>query len=164
MKVEIVKLAQYSGRKTTFYSAIVDDEADTFFDVFLEENSEKFFDEIEDILLRIELMANETGARRAMFKENEGSLGDLVCALYDSPHSRLRLYCIRLGSTVVILCGGGHKPKTIRALQEDKKLTKENKLMRIISKQIATLTKEKEIFWSNNGMELLGNLTFDTDE
>ena len=99
-----------------------------------------------------------------MFKENEGRLGDLVCALYDCPHSNLRLYCVRLGSTIVILGGGGHKPKTIRALQEDTKLTQENNIVRTISKQIGFLTKERELFWSKNEMELEGTLTFDTDE
>ena len=164
MKVEIIKLSQFSGKKATFYSAIIDDDSQTLFDKFLNDNETLFFDEIEDILLRIELIANDTGARRNMFKENEGKLGDLVCALYDMPHSNLRLYCIRLGSTIIVLGGGGHKPKTTRALQENKTLITQNDFMRIISNHIARLTKEKEIFWSGNEMEFLGNLTFDTDE
>ena len=164
MKIEIIKLPQYSGLRTTFYSVFIDDNELTLFDQFLEENFEQFPNEIDDILLRIDLMAFRTGARKNMFKENEGSLGDLVCALYDMPNSNLRLYCIRLGSSIIVLGGGGHKSKTIRALQEDPKLTSENKVMRIISDIISIQTKEKEIYWSGNEMELLGNLTFETDE
>ena len=164
MKIELVKLSQYSGIKATFYSIFIDDAETTLFDQFLEENEDNFLDEIEDILYRISLIANRTGARKNMFKENEGSLGDLVCALYDMPNSNLRLYCIRLGSSIIVLGGGGHKPKSIRALQEDTKLTSENKLMRIISDIISTETKERSIYWSANEMELLGNLTFETDE
>jgi hypothetical protein len=164
MRIELVKLTQYSGTKATFYSAFIDDSETTLFDQFLGENEDDFVDEIDDILFRINLIANRTGARKNMFKENEGSLGDLVCALYDMPNSNLRLYCIRLGSSIIVLGGGGHKSKSIRALQEEPKLTSENKLMRIISDIISIQTKEKGIFWSANEMELLGNLTFETDE
>ncbi len=72
MKIEIVKLSQYSGKKTTFYSAIIDDNNITLFDQFLEENHQNFFNDVEDILFRMELMAHQTGARPNMFKENEG--------------------------------------------------------------------------------------------
>jgi hypothetical protein len=34
----------------------------------------------------------------------------------------------------------------------------------MISDIISIQTKEKEIYWSGNEMELLGNLTFETDE
>ncbi|MBK6979124.1 MAG: hypothetical protein IPH28_20170 [Cytophagaceae bacterium] len=62
-------------------------------------------------------------------------MGDGVCALYDDPDRNLRLYCIRYGKQIVVLGGGGHKPKTIRALQEDEKLKQENYLIRNISKK-----------------------------
>ncbi len=53
--------------------------------------------------------------RRTLFADNTIRAIKMV--------SNLRLYCIRLGSAVVILGGGGHKPKTIRTLQDDTKLT-----------------------------------------
>ena len=68
-----------------------------------------------------------------------------------------------MGSAVIILGGGGHKPKTIRALQEDAKLTQENYLLRFISKELSLKMKEGEVFWIND-YELGGNLTFETDE
>lgn len=163
MKFEIVELDDFSGPKATIYSVRIDDEEDTIFEKFLEENKDKFEVEVLDILERLDLICFEHGARRRHFKENEGGLGDLICALYDSPAANLRLYCIRLGSAVIILGGGGHKPKTIRALQEDIKLTQENYLLREISKQLRLRMKDGEIFWLNDA-ELGGNLIIDTDE
>ncbi len=38
MKFEIVKLSNFSGPKATFYSVIIDDDAETLFDKFINEN------------------------------------------------------------------------------------------------------------------------------
>lgn len=163
MKFEIVELSNLSGPKASIYSVIVDDESQTLFDNFLEENKTRFRDEIINIVARIDNMAQRNGARRSYFKENEGKLGDLVCALYDTPLSNLRLYCIRFGTTVIILGGGGYKSKAIRALQENDKLSRENYLLRTISNLIYQKMRDGEIFWQNE-MELGGNLIIDTDE
>ena len=56
---------------------------------------------------------------------DEGIPGDGVCALFDLPNSNLRLYCIRYGNSIIILGGGGQKPKTISAFQENEKLAKQ---------------------------------------
>lgn len=163
MKFEIVELDNLSGLEATIYSVIIDDDSETLFDKFLNENKTTFKEELVTIIAILDEIAQRNGARRSYFKENEGKLGDLVCALYDTPLSNLRLYCIRFGTTVIILGGGGYKPKNIRALQEDDKLTKENYLLRQISALIYQKMKEGEIFWENE-MELGGNLIIDTDE
>ncbi len=163
MKFEIVELDNLSGPEATIYSVIIDDDSETLFDKFLNENKTTFKEELVTIIAILDEIAQRNGARRSYFKENEGKLGDLVCALYDTPLSNLRLYCIRFGTTVIILGGGGYKPKNIRALQEDDKLTKENYLLRQISALIYQKMKEGEIFWENE-MELGGNLIIDTDE
>ncbi len=85
----------------------------------------------------------------------------MVCALYDNPNSNLRLYCIRFASSLVILGGGGYKPKTIRALQEDRKLMAENKLMVKLSDEIAKRIKVKDIVFINNSMDFDGDLEFE---
>lgn len=59
---------------------------------------------------------------------------------------------------------GGPKPKTIKALQEDEKLTEENYLMREVSQKIMDAMKERDIRWSADGMELIGDLNFTQDE
>jgi hypothetical protein len=163
MKFEIVELEDLSGSQASIYSIRLNDDSETLFEKFILENKDTFEDEVFDIIERLDLIGNQYGARRRFFKENEGTLGDLVCALYDSPSANLRLYCIRMGSAVIILGGGGHKPKTIRALQEDAKLTQENYLLRFISKELSLKMKEGDVFWIND-YELGGNLTFETDE
>ena len=55
-----------------------------------------------------------------------------------------RLYCIRYGTSIIILGGGGYKPDTIKALQENEKLTKENYLLRQIAKEINQRIEEKK--------------------
>lgn len=163
MKYQIVKLKQLSGKKATFYTVVLEGEKKSLFDRFLDENEHGFSHELTDIVDRLEVMANHVGAIKTFFKENEGRLGDLVCALYDSPKANLRLYCIRLGNAVIILGGGGHKPKTIRALQEDDKLSQENSLMRLVSKLLYKKMKDGDLFWISD-LELGGDLTLETDE
>lgn len=163
MKFEIVELEDLSGKYATIYSVIVNNDSETLFDIFLNENEAIFYDEINSIYDTLDQIAHYHGARRQYFKENEGKLGDLVCAIFDTPDTNLRLYCIRFGTTVIVLGGGGYKSKEIRALQEDPKLTSENYLIREISELIYQKMKEKEIFWETD-FELGGNLIIDTNE
>ena len=164
MNFEIVKLDNLSGRKANVYSVMIDSESKSLFGKFITKYKADYRDEIIDIVDRIDLIANYTGAENRHFKENEGRLGDLVCALYDMPNSNLRLYCIRLGKTILILGGGGFKSKLIRALQQDPILTEENYLMREISEKLYDRIKENEIYWSDDEMEILGNLIFEDNE
>jgi len=69
---------------------------------------------------------------------------------------------MQLGHVVIILGGGG--PKTTRTLQEDPKLKHENYLMRMVSDALTLRIKEKDVAWSVDGTELLGNLLFDDEE
>ena len=120
MKFEIVELDEFSGRKASIYSIWIDNIEKTLFDQFVEENENSYMNERGSITDRLELIGNLTGAREQFFKLNEGTLGDGICALYDSPDKKLRLYCIRNGSTCIILGGGGMK--NFRALQDNEKL------------------------------------------
>ena len=159
MKFEIVELDEFSGRKASIYSIWINDEEKTLFDKFVEENEFQFESEIGSITDRLELIGNVAGAREQFFKLNEGTIGDGVVALYDSPDRKLRLYCIRYGSNCIILGGGGLK--NVRALQDDEKLKSENYLLRIISKKITESVKNGDIYWSNNGNKLEGNMIFE---
>ena len=163
MKFEIVELSELSGSKATIYSIFVDDDNKTLFENFMIENLREFPDEINSKVETLNQISTKFGAIRHFFKENEGKLGNLVCALYDSPNSNLRLYCIRFGTTVILLGGGGHKPKSIRALQESEKLKTETYLLREVSDLIFRKMKEKKIYWIND-YELGGDLILDTDE
>lgn len=154
---KLIKIPQFCGRKATFYT-VVSEDGDNLFNNFLAENSVKYTKEVKEIISTIRTMANDTGARSHFFKEKEGTPGDGVCALYDLEVKNLRLYCIRYGTDIVVLGGGGYKPKTIKALQEDPKLTKENLLMRKISVDITNKIRDKDL--SLGIKEFNGDLNF----
>jgi hypothetical protein len=162
MKFEIIELLDFSGHHAGVYSIIVDENDLSLFDIFIQENIDKYSEEVGDILATIETIGYETGAREKFFKPNEGSLGDGICALYDNPDRKLRLYCIKYGSSTIILGGGGMK--NVRALQDDPKLKDENYLLRKISKMITDAIKEGDIRWSADGKQLIGNVIIQDHE
>lgn len=159
MKFEIVELEEFSRKKASVYSVWVNDENTTLFDRFVEENQMQHPQEIQSIVDRIEIIGHSTGAREQFFKLNEGTLGDGICALYDSPDKKLRLYCIRYGASCILLGGGGLK--NVRALQDDEKLKQENYLLRYISKQITEAFKSGDLRWTSDGMRLEGTYIFE---
>ncbi len=164
MKYKLVKMDQISGDKASIYAVYLEDEQINLFDRFLEENEILFESEIADITDRLYTIGHYTGAKEQLFKLKEGKPGDGVCALYDSPNSRLRLYCIRYGTSIVILGGGGYKPKSMHALQEDDKLKDENYFLRQVSSNITQRMKDHEIYYSIDYMNFDGDLEFNDEE
>lgn len=164
MNYEIVELVDFSGIRATIYTVINKGHNITLFDQFLLENHVDYRTEVASIINRLIAIGQTTGARETFFKHHEGKLGDGVCALYDTPKSKLRLYCIRCGNSVVIIGGGGPKSSSIRAWQEDKKLTTEVNHMIKVSKDILDRLRSGDLKWSKDGHELLGNLNFTDDE
>ena len=164
MKFKIVKLNQFSGNKAGVYSVVLNNDEETLLNKFVRENEISFKSETKDIIKRLYSIGHCTGARSQFFKEWEGKPGDGVCALYDKPYSNLRLYCICYGTQLIIIGSGGHKPKTIRALQEDKKLTKENTLIKQISQQITQRIKDKEIRFTPDYLDFTGDLSFNDED
>lgn len=161
---EIVELEEFAGSMATIYSAILDGDNLTLFDHFVDENKIDHRQEVKSIVNRLLQISKSTGAREKFFKTFEGLPGDGVCALYDEPDSKLRLYCIRYGNVAIILGGGGLKGPGVRTWQEDEKLRKEAELVIKISKDIMAKLNEGELEWSNDGLQLLGNLTFRNNE
>jgi hypothetical protein len=161
MKFRLKKERKLSGNKASIYTIYILDEEKTLFDIFLEEYNSLLKNEIKDIVLRLKAIGNKTGARDQYFKLNEGALGDGVCALYDVPDKKLRLYCIKFGTLLLIIGGGGVKPKNIRALQENPKLTQENNIVKELSKAILERIKEGTIKYTEDCMDFIGNLEFD---
>jgi hypothetical protein len=156
-----------SGARATIYSIILEEDEDsetTLLEHFVTENLQSHHAEIHNILGRLKAIGTKTGARDHFFKDWEGRPGDGVCALYDDPDKHLRLYCIRFGTSVLVVGGGGQKPKEMKALQESAKLTKENEYMKEVSDAIGKRIREKEITWSEDETELLGDFKFYQDE
>ena len=158
MKCELKKIEELSGKRTSVYSVFIDDSQLSLFEVFIEENKRLHLSEIKDIVQRLKTIGTKTGAREQFFKLHEGNPGDGVCALFDLPDKNLRLYCIRYNSQIIILGGGGIK--LVRALQNDSKLTKENYLLRELSKQITEKIKEKDIRFTIDGNDFEGDFSF----
>jgi len=164
MKYRLVKLSSFSGDECSIYSILLNDEQETLLDKFIKENKDSFLSEIKNILQRLRTIGHKTGARIDFFKLEEGNPGDGVCALYDDEERNLRLYCIRYGTQLVVVGNGGPKPKEMRALQEDEKLTEENYFLRRVSAQITKRIKEKEICYINDYLDFSGDLEFRDDE
>lgn len=163
MKFEIVEVDELSGPAAKIYSVVLDGEDGTLFDNFLQQYSKTHYSEVTEIVDRLRVMGKREGARWEHFKHNEGKPGDLVCALYDIPGSKLRLYCIRFGCDAIVLGGGGEKKKDIRAYQEDPILNRQAEIMKYVSQEIMKAQREKDIKLTANG-ELVGNLIFNDEE
>lgn len=159
MKCKLVKIPEFTGNKTTVYTVLMEDEEKTLFDSFVEENKISYSSEIKDIVSRLITIGNKTGAREQFFKTKEGALGDGVCALFDLPSYKLRLYCIRYGTQIVILGGGG--PKNVQKLQQSKKLKDESYFLRDLSKVITEKLKDKDLKFVDYGNKFEGDLEFD---
>ena len=162
MGLKLVKLKRYSGSKATIYTLYDEAARKTLFEKFVEENQAECLDELQDIHVRLNNIGHRFGAREQFFKENEGKPGDMVCALFDLPDKKLRLYCIRLGKVMLILGGGG--VKNVRTLQENEKLKTENYLLRKVSAELYVKLLDNDIKWSIDGTELLGDLNFNNDD
>jgi len=164
MKCRLVKLDDLSGKKASVYSIIISGESETLYEKFIQENLGSFKSELLDINTRLNVIGKRTGARDHFFKSNEGKFGDGICALYDDPEKHLRLYCIKFWTQIVVLGGGGPKFKNIRALQEDEKLTKENYFLRDLSKRITEKILEKDIAFSSDYLNFIGDLEFNYED
>lgn len=164
MGYRLVKLNNFSGSKASVYSLKDMETGISLLDQFVIENLSSSSSEINNILLRLKNIGFKNGARYNYFKHKEGVPGDGVCALFDIPGSKLRLYCIYYGKSLIVVGSGGQKSKQIRALQQDVKLTETNYFLRRLSKDILNRTLTGEISFTNDGMDLEGNLNFYDDE
>ncbi|WP_172664799.1 hypothetical protein [Pedobacter steynii] len=153
-----------SGSKASIYTILPEGRTTSLFHDFLIKNSVTNEKEVQDILGRIKLMADKEGAREGYFKLNEGKIGDSVCALYDRPGSKVRLYCIRMGNTAIILGDGGPKSKSIRSWQQDPALSKSVNELIEIHEMIYERILNKEIRWAPNYKDLIGDLDFNENE
>ena len=167
MKVILEKIPELSGMGASIYSFREIDSEISRFESFLEHNS-TFEDEIKSIVSRLTTIGRKAGAQEQFFKLHEGNPGDGVCALFDLPDKHLRLYCIRFGNLILIVGGGGEKPKNIRALQESQTLERENDLLRTLSAMIAKMIREKDICFNPSytdfSKDSILTITLDEDE
>ena len=163
MKFELVKDDDLSGNECSVYQVFLEDDQYSLYDAFYNGHVGEFEKEVKNIDDRLYFMGHDTGARENFFKKKEGSPGDLVCALYDEPNSNLRLYCIRYGMDLIVLGGGGHKPKNIRAYQEKEDLNTNAEIIKNISKAIYRRQRDGELKFSASGKDFEGELFFEEE-
>jgi len=65
---------------------------------------------------------------------------------------------------LVILGGGGYKPKGMAAFQEDEKLLNENYFLRRLSSAIKQRMADGEISFTEDYMDFEGNLDFNDED
>ncbi len=164
MKFELVKDEELSGDECSIYQVYWEEFDAYLYDVFWKKNVDLHKTQLRNIDNRLYAIGHEMGAREHFFKLHEGKPGDLVCALYDTPDSKLRLYCIRYGMDLVVIGGGGEKSKDIRAYQEDENLTRQAEIVKTISNAIYNKQKDKDIRLINLGKDFEGELKFGYDE
>jgi putative component of toxin-antitoxin plasmid stabilization module len=161
MKYKLVRENLLSDKMASVYIIEEVKSGISSLDSFIRKYNNSFKDEIINILIRLKTIGKITGAREQFFKLNEGIPGDGVCALFDEPEKRLRLYCSRYGSLIIIVGGGGDKPKNMRALQESSQLATENYRLRKFSVEITKRIKARHIQFSDDGMHFKGDLEFE---
>ena len=152
MNFTIVEIPELSGEKCQIFSIRFDEDDDTIYEKFSATFYDEYQDEVQDIYDRLLFIGKEGGARRDFFKRNEGKPGDGVCALYDNPDHKLRLYCIVFGAVAIILGGGGPKPEGVRAWQDNPNLKANAELMIRISQRITKAIHNKEIQVTDKGL------------
>ena len=160
MKIELVDLEEFSGNKAHIYSVLLDDAEDTLFDQFIEENRTLYYRDLREIVKQLKVMGDNTGCQIEFFKLNEGWLGDGVAAIWSG---RIRLYCLRFDSSLIIVGDGGYKSPKIRAYQDDPALSAKAKQMKRIAKLVNERIIEKDLIINEDGT-ISGELTIEDYE
>lgn len=157
MKYEIIELHPLTGKQTKIYSIVPEGAEESLFEQFLAQYEQGYSNEIKEMVQRLYVMGHQTGARYSFFKEHEGRYGDFVCALYDIPRKMLRLYCIRMGTEVIILGRGAPKPKHIISWQQDSDLKEAATQLIEYASDIMQKIDKGIIYWSEDHKELIIN-------
>lgn len=120
----------------------------------------EFDKDIDTILVWLENISKR-GALERYFRP-EGKYGDGVGTVPISIGNRVRLYCLRLSDSMLILGNGG--VKEVDAWQSSSSLSSYVKLLIDTSRFIQHRKQNKQIVFSNRDKELKGNLKFTRDE
>ena len=139
----------------TLYSLRFDGEKETELAKFLQSEllrEEKGFNGIVQRLLD---MVDSFGFREQFFEMNEGSRTDSVVAL---KNGRIRLYCLRWSSILVIVGSGGIK--TAQTYQKDITLKNIVPELQELEKLVSRRQRSGEIEIDHGTGEMSGNLIF----
>ena len=143
---------------TDIFTIKIDDANETefkkFFVLFKDTEDSFIKDDMDMILAAIEKIA-QNGALESYFRL-EGKMSDRICAIPllitprdKSKHGTLRLYCIRMSDSLLIIGGGGLK--VTDTYQEDETLVRHVSTLQMIDSRLADVEKSgldlhKELF------------------
>ncbi|MBI2417952.1 MAG: hypothetical protein HYV28_08630 [Ignavibacteriales bacterium] len=140
----------YSGSKTEIYSVQIDGSEKSEFEKFIERFSETHRSDVNYLADTVQKIADIFGIREQFFKP-QGLDGVYRFIMHRDKKTSLRLYCIKWGSELLIIGGGGIKE--VRTWQESHELSK---IVRELSKidkylldnkiDIKNAVKSNEIF------------------
>lgn len=113
------------GRKAKIYSIQFDGEEKHEFEKFIGNPEIRNHPDYEPLRKKIKELYNKRGLLPQYFRlEDEKSIHPEICRI-DYGTGMLRLYCIRWNDNLLILGGGGIKPKGARFWQESPELSSE---------------------------------------
>jgi hypothetical protein len=130
LKIQIVELEDLSGAKTGIYSIIVDAATECLYDLFVQSNIGNNKKEVLNFDDQLMTIGQETGIREGYFKTGIGHDHQHICEFKDRPRAKLRLFFIEhMQKNVIIVGGGGVKPKSARTIEEVPALNRERLLL-----------------------------------
>ena len=125
------------------FTIIFEGESFTEFQKFITKGNAnaKLLPDLQKILTAIQRMMNTAGFLERYFRP-EGKINDRVVAL-PIQQSKLRLYCLRISDSVLIVGNGGHK--TTKTYEESKKLSGYVITLQNLDKLLTTAEKKGTI-------------------
>lgn len=142
MIFELYEMEGLSGEKIKIFSPLIEGETDTLYEKFVRENQLDYKKEVENLDTRLEIVGKEVGLYDEFFKTGAGKFGQNICSFRDRPGSKLRLFFIEYGNILIILGGGGVKPKSVRTTQGVPKLQTEVNLLGLIADTLRKAEKK----------------------
>lgn len=144
-----------SGEKVSLYSPRFEGEQYTEFEKFLLTYKDTYLSDIQILIKRIDII-KQNGAEDRYFRY-EGTMNDRIMALPSHiDTTNLRLYCININHSILILGNGGIK--TTRTYQDDIQLHKAVRTLQKIDIEIKKLEKSSVV--TIIGTQLNGPLVF----
>lgn len=147
-KVEFIPLLL--TEKTDIYTIRLNEEKDTEFNKFLimfKDSEDEYLKGDLDRIIRAIEKISENGALESYFR-NEGLFKDRVCAIPllieprdKTKHGTLRLYCIRVSDSLLIVGGGGLK--VTDKYEADENLESKVKTLQAIDNELMKLERQK---------------------
>jgi len=162
--VAIERIDDLCGEKVSFYSVRLGGKIDNEFFDFLNrmEVVVEIEDDLNNLILWLDKIANETGARKQYFRA-EGIVSDTsalppprkIMEIHELEVEQLRLYCLRANDYVVFLFNGGCKTKGVVDAKDCPNVGPYIKQANLIVKQINKMFQERIIEWNEDFTDII---------